>query len=174
MGPTPAGPWRDPLGAPLLPKSLGESLKPPTNIRDPGVLNDVDTGKQYIVFGACSGAKQPDDGCYYLAELNEDMVSYQPPRHIHIANAMGPYGPGKADDKPFIHKRGQIYYLSWGCFYGISSASPYGPYQYMGSVLDTRFISPEFRIGNESQQPWYTREDYSDRHGSFVELHGQW
>ena len=35
---------------------------------------------------------------------------------------MGPYGPGKADDKPFLHKNAQTatYYLSWGCFYATS------------------------------------------------------
>ena len=55
---TPAGPWDDPLGTFLLPKSLGESLDPPSNIRDPGVLQDTD-GSNYLVFGACSGEKQP-------------------------------------------------------------------------------------------------------------------
>ena len=39
---TPTGPWADPLGAPLLNKSLGDSLVPPTSIRDPGALADDD------------------------------------------------------------------------------------------------------------------------------------
>ena len=168
---TPTGPWSDPLGAPLLNKSLGDSLDPPTSIRDPGALAD-DDGNYYLVFGACSGEQQPDDSCYYLAQLNDDMISVQPPQHLSVKNAMGPYGPGKADDKPFLHKRGDIYYLSWGCFYGVSD-DVYGPYEYQGSFISPDLIEPSFRYGNASQVPWYTQGDYADRHGSFLNFHGQ-
>jgi hypothetical protein len=132
-----------------------------------------DDGSYYIVFGACSGPVQPDDSCYYLSELHEDMVSYREPMHLSVRGAMGPYGPGKADDKPFLHKRGRVYYLSWGVFYA-TSTYVYGPYEYQGTFLETEFLAPPFRYGNESAQPWYTREDWADRHGSFVEFHGQW
>ena len=102
---TPAGPWQDPLGTFLL--SDGHRLDPPTSIRDPGVLrdeashddDDKDKVKYYLVFGACGGPVQPDDSCYYLAELNEDMISHQEPRHLSVRGALGPYGHGKADDK---------------------------------------------------------------------------
>lgn len=169
---SPSGPWTDPMGRFLLSSDLGRRLRPPTNIRDPGVLKD-DDGRYYIVFGACSGPFQPDDSCYYAAELNDDMLSYRTPRHLSVLGAMGPYGKGKADDKPFLHKRGNLYYLSWGCFYGIAS-TVYGPYQYQGSFIDPYLIAPAFRLGNATQTPWYTREDYQDRHGSFLFLHGQW
>ena len=46
---SPHGPWRDPIGKPLL--SGGNSYDPPTEIRDPGVLHDPSTGDYYIVFG---------------------------------------------------------------------------------------------------------------------------
>ena len=89
-----------------------------------------------------------------------------------MINPTGPYG-NKTDDKPFVHKHGSTYYLSWGCFYSTAS-SVYGPYTYDGSVIDPAYISPDFHIGNQSAEPWYTREDYHDRHGSFFESHNQW
>jgi hypothetical protein len=172
--PTPHGPWSDPLGRPLLDAELGKSLSPPAGIRDPGVLQD-DDGRNYIVFGSCSGAVQPDDCCYYASELGVDMISVKTPVHLSVQGALGPYGPGKCDDKPFLHKHNSTYYLSWGGFYATGS-SPYGPYQYQGSVIaeDASGIAPDFLIGNLTQEPWYTREIYADRHGSFVGWKGQW
>eukprot|EP00442_Polarella_glacialis_P056735 CAMPEP_0115149838 /NCGR_PEP_ID=MMETSP0227-20121206/64696_1 /TAXON_ID=89957 /ORGANISM="Polarella glacialis, Strain CCMP 1383" /LENGTH=148 /DNA_ID=CAMNT_0002560117 /DNA_START=65 /DNA_END=508 /DNA_ORIENTATION=- len=100
------------------------------------------------------------------------MTSVKQPQHLSVQGAFGPYGAGKTDDKPFLHKHAGIYYLSWGVFYG-TSTTPFGPYTYRGSILEPSLIEPAFRIGNESQEPWYTRQDYADRHGSFLELHGQ-
>ena len=215
--PTPHGPWSDPLGHPLLDAALGKSLSPPAGIRDPGVLQD-DDGRNYLVFGSCGGPVQPDDCCYYASELGADMVSVSTPVHLSVHSALGPYGPGKCDDKPFLHKHNSTYYLSWGGFYATGS-SPYGPYQYplqsirvaslsvslclclslsvsvslslclsrcayvlrgwsryQGSVIgeDASGIAPNFLIGNLTQEPWYTREIYADRHGSFVGWKGQW
>ena len=48
--------------------------------------------------------------------------------HALTSGALGPYGPGKCDDKPFLHKHNATYYLSWGGFYATAS-HPYGPYQ---------------------------------------------
>ena len=167
QAPTPIGPWSDPLGHFLL--SHGERLSPPSNIRDPGVLQD-DDGKYYIVFGACSGANQPDDTCYYLAELNEDMISTKPPVHLSVKGAFGHYGYGKADDKPFLHKRKGLYYLSWGPFYATSD-SVYGPYDYRGCIIspergfieDSFMVFPNTSAKDEQQQPWYAQKLYSDR-----------
>mmetsp|Transcript_137590 Transcript_137590/g.252360 ORF Transcript_137590/g.252360 Transcript_137590/m.252360 type:complete len:484 (-) Transcript_137590:33-1484(-) len=170
--PTPVGPWSDPLGKFMLNNSLGSRLKPPTNIRDPGVLHDTD-GKYYIVFGACSGPVQPNDTCYYAAELNNDMVSTKKPQHLSVRGCLGPYGYGKADDKPFLHKRNGIYYLSWGGFYATASAV-YGPYEYQGTTIHISHIAPDFRVGNLTQEPWWKREIHADRHSSYFELHGQW
>jgi hypothetical protein len=39
---------------------------------------------------------------------------------------------------------------------------------------DASGIAPNFLIGNLTQEPWYTREIYADRHGSFVGWKGQW
>ena len=80
-GDSPVGPWEDPLGHPLLNRSLGASLRPPTTIRDPGILAD-DDGTHYIVFGTME---------YYIARLGADMISIaEAPHHIEIVNALGP------------------------------------------------------------------------------------
>ena len=129
---TPEGPWVDPLGSPMFPISLGDRIG--TCIRDPGTFVD-DDGKYYVIFGACSGTVQPTDSCYFLTELHEDMISYEEPVHLSIQNAMGPYGPGKADDKPYLHKANGVYYLSYGCFYATSHTGVLGPYQYQGNSV---------------------------------------
>ena len=70
---------------------------------------------------------------------------------------------------PCSHPRSQ----SWGCFYGTAS-SVYGPYTYVGSVIDTAALTPAFRT-NHTDGPWYSHEDYADRHGSFWHnAGGQW
>jgi arabinoxylan arabinofuranohydrolase len=173
-GPSPRGPWSDPLGKPLLDAALGKSLSPPAGIRDPGVLQD-DDGKNYLVFGSCGGPVQPDDCCYYASELGADMTSIQHPVHLSVHGALGPYGPGKCDDKPFLHKHNSTYYLSWGGFYA-TAASPMGPYEYRGSVIaeDGSGIAEDFLIGNLTKEPWYTREIFADRHGSFRGWKNQW
>jgi hypothetical protein len=66
----------------------------------------------------------------------------------HVVTAVtarsGPYGPGQTDDKPFLHARLGVYYLSWGCYYA-TSASVFGPYLYAGMLLQEASIDPEFQ-----------------------------
>lgn len=159
---SPAGPWVNVLGTPLLNESLGNSLNPKACFRDPAVFED-DDGSHYIISGVFN---------YYIMKLGDDLVSLaEAPRHVTVNNPTGPYG-AQTDDKPFIHKANGLYYLSWGCFYG-TSASVYGPYNYTGSAIDTAFIAPDFRT-NSTRGPWYSHEDYADRHGSFWTAGGQW
>ena len=149
MGDTPVGPWHDPLGKPLIPEGLV-----PTKERDPDILID-DDGQAYIVFGTFD---------YYLARLNADMISLaEKPRLIALDWKFGPYGEGKTDDKPSLHKRNGIYYLSWSSFYAMSK-NVYGPYTFKGSVITTNGLAPEFRKGNI----------FHDRHGNFFTWHHQW
>lgn len=165
-GPTPAGPWHDPIGKPLVAKGQVK-----TAARDPGILQEPD-GTSYIVFGTFN---------YYIARLNEGMVSLaEVPRLITIEDPEGPYGKGKTDDKPFLHKRAGKYYLSWGCYYGISD-SPYGPFACKGSIITPDRLAPEFRDetnrkGPFAPPPQFAPKDWFglDRHGSFFELFGQW
>lgn len=148
---SPVGPWKDPLGKPLIAEGLAA-----TEARDPGLLLD-DDGEAYLVFGTFK---------FYIARLGEDMISLaEPPRRVVIHNPEGPYGKGKTDDKPYLHKRHGIYYLSWGCFYAMSN-SVYGPYDCHGSILIRENVAPAL-------QYQYHPITY-DRHGSFFEWHNQW
>ena len=150
---TPVGPWEDSLKTPLLNASLGTQLG--ATFRDPCVFLD-DDGAHYIIAGVFQ---------YFVARLGEDRMSLaETPRKLDVINPTGPYG-ASTDDKPFMHKANGLYYLSWGCFYGVG-ASVYGPFTYVGSALDTAFIEPAFRMNN-SGKAWYASEDYADRHGSF-------
>lgn len=153
VGDTPIGPWRDPLGKPLLASELT-----PTHEYDISVFTDAD-GVAYVVFGVWD---------YYIARLGADMISLaEPPRRIEIAGAVGPYGPGRTDDKSFLHHRGDLYYLSWGVFYA-TAPSPYGPYTYRGAIMDDR----SFHQG--TMAPTWPHGFRQGRHGSFFEWHNQW
>ncbi|MEQ8240316.1 MAG: carbohydrate-binding protein, partial [Cyclobacteriaceae bacterium] len=88
------------------------------------------------------------------------------------SNPRGPYNQDgtntkrPTDDKPFMHSRDGKYYLSWGCFYAISD-NVYGPFEYVGSVMD----STSFIDGLES--PTWPNGFLQGRHGSFFEWHNQ-
>lgn len=145
----PNGPWKDPLGKPLIPAGFT-----PTQQRDPDLMID-DDGNAYMVFGTYD---------YFIVRLNDDMVSLaEPPRPIVLDHKAGPYGEGKTDDKPSLHRRNGIYYLSWSSFYAMST-NVYGPYTYKGSVITPEGLAPEFRKGNIRH----------DRHGNFFTWHHQW
>ena len=101
----------------------------------------------------------------------------EPLRLITVGPTQGnvPIGPWKAnhtDDKPFMHRVGSRYYLSWGCFYA-TGFSPYGPFTYQGSVIHPSAIAPDFQVGSNATKPWYHQKNYDDRHGSFLMMHNQ-
>ena len=159
----PAGPWRDPLGKPLI--AQGDV---PTRSRDPGILQEAD-GTSYIVFGTFD---------FYIARLNPDMVSLaETPRLLKIEEPQGPYGRGRTDDKPFLHRRGESYYLSWGSYYAIGD-SPYGPFRCKGPLLLPENVDAEFLDDSAGTRldPLNRPHDWLnfDRHGSFFEFRGQW
>lgn len=158
-GPSPVGPWTDPLGAPLLTEDLT-----PTHEYDPGLYAEGD--ERYIVFGVWD---------YYLARLDDDMISLaEEPRKMEIRNPRGPYTfvtgtpfDGKpTDDKPFLHKNGDLYYLSWGAFYA-TSENLYGPYDYRGVII----TDASFPTGLDT--PTWPTGPQQGRHGSFFSWHGQ-
>jgi hypothetical protein len=162
----PAGPWRDPLGKALIAKG-----QVPTETRDPGILQEAD-GTSYIVFGTYD---------FYIARLSDDMISLaETPRRIMIADPEGPYGRGKTDDKPFLHRRGKYYYLSWDTYYGIGT-SPYGPFQCKGPLLLPENVEPSFlndssMRGRYAPPPGFKPKNWLnfDRHGSFFKWRGRW
>jgi arabinoxylan arabinofuranohydrolase len=156
---SPSGPWKDPLGKPLL-----SSEMTPTHEYDMGIFED-EKGDFYIVFGVWD---------YYIAKLNEDMISLaENPRKIEITNPHGPYNPdGKntekpTDDKPFLHFYNGKYYLSWGCFYAMAD-NVYGPYDYKGSIIEQESFAPGY------DAPTWPNGFKQGRHGSFFEWHNQW
>lgn len=155
VGDTPAGPWRDPLGKPLLPRGLTA-----TEQRDPDIFLD-DDGQAYMIYGTFN---------YFLVRLNDDMISLaETPRRVKLDREFGPYGEGKTDDKPSLHKRNGIYYLSWSSFYAMST-NLYGPYTYKGSVIDVEKVETAFQIDKAARgyDLWH------DRHGNFFTWHNQW
>ena len=146
---TPRGPWKDPLGKALVAPGLTQ-----TQQRDPDILMD-DDGKSYLVYGTFD---------YFIVRLGDDMISLaETPRPVVLDRRVGPYGEGKTDDKPSLHKRNGVYYLSWSSFYAVSS-SPYGPFTYKGSVIDPALVAPDFR----------RQKLFHDRHGNFFEFNHQW
>ncbi|MCJ2180241.1 hypothetical protein MTR64_16840, partial [Novosphingobium sp. 2580] len=81
------------------------------------------------------------------------------------------------DDKPFLHRRGRYYYLSWGSYYAIGE-SPYGPFECKGPLFFAENADPEFLDDSAVVQleAAYRPRDWLnfDRHGSFFEFRGQW
>lgn len=127
VGDSPRGPFRDPLGHPLL------------SIDSPGVVCDRDFIDPAVFID--------DDGQAYLfcgqntvccVKLNPDMISYD--GEVHIIE-----GAKDFFEAIWVHKRGGIYYMSYsdGPFRGhqpriayATATSPLGPYTYRGVVLD--------------------------------------
>ncbi len=157
QGNSPIGPWKDPLGKPLLTSDLT-----PTHEYDIAIFEEQ--GSHYIIFGVWD---------YYIAKLNEDMISLaEKPKKILIHNARGPYNlDGKnlkkpTDDKPSIHKYQGKYYLSWGCFYAVSDEL-YGPYAYKDTIIKKE----SFASGYDA--PTWPSGFLQGRHGNFFEWHNQ-
>ena len=109
----------DPLNKPILPEGITK-----TRSYDPAVFIDDDEEKSaYIIFGTPVWA---NGDSYYIAKLNEDMISLaETPRKVIVND--------EADDKPSLHKHNGTYYLSWASHYATSD-NVYGPYTYVGNV----------------------------------------
>jgi len=123
---SPYGPFKDPIGKPLIKKS-GEDI-------DPTVLID-DDGQAYLYWG--------NPNLYYV-KLNEDMVSYSGEiiKDSSIAKVKGQPDPYHYQEGPWAYKRNGKYYMAYastccpeGIGYAISN-SPTGPWIYKGSIMD--------------------------------------
>jgi len=152
VGDSPVGPWKDPLGKPFLAKDLT-----PTHEYDISVIEHQ--GDHYAVFGVWD---------FYIARIGDDMISLaETPKKISINDPVGPYGDDSTDDKPFVHQRNGIFYLSWGAFYA-TSENLYGPYDYRGVILNEASFAPGY------DAPTWPHGFKQGRHGSFFEWHNQW
>ena len=128
VGDSPRGPFRDPLGHPLL------------SIDSPGVVCDRDFIDPAVFID--------DDGQAYLfvgqntvccIKLNRDMISID--GKVHIIKGVKDFF-----EAVWVHKRGKTYYMSYsnGPFHGhqpqiayATASKPMGPYKYQGIVLDS-------------------------------------
>lgn len=127
VGDSPRGPFRDPLGHPLI------SIDSPgvvcnRDFIDPAVFID-DDGQAYLFMG---------QNTVCCIKLNEDMISYD--GTVHIIDGVKDFF-----EAVWVHKRGDTYYMSYsdGPFHGhqpqiayCTAKSPLGPYTYQGIVLD--------------------------------------
>lgn len=113
-----AGPYKDVLGKPLLPKDIV-----PEHPYDPEIYEE--DGVYTICFGV---------GQYYMSTLAEDMMSLaMEPKPILIQNENGE--KYRAEDKPTLFKRNGKYYLVFGSRYAMAD-DLYGPYTFKGAFLD--------------------------------------
>ncbi|MEU6349469.1 family 43 glycosylhydrolase [Streptomyces sp. NPDC047072] len=128
---SPAGPFRDALGKPLVPKDgtwEGQMI-------DPAVFTD-DDGTSYLYWGNMRA---------YVVPLNDDMVSFDPSLVRDIT-------PADFREGSFVVKRRGTYYFMWSEDdtrsedYHVNYAtgpSPFGPWTERGTILSKR---PEYGI----------------------------
>lgn len=120
---SPYGPFKDPLGKPLISKSIDDI--------DPTVYIDND-GQAYLYWG--------NPNCWYV-KLNADMISYSGDI-VKIDSKPANYQEG-----PWFYKRNGHYYLAYAstcCPEGIGYAmsdKPTGPWIYKGMIMDGNQLS---------------------------------
>lgn len=124
----PTGPWRDPIGRPIIADTTTNSI--PLDI-DPHVWIE-DDGRVYLFWGCWDEIRK--------VQLNSNMVDLAGP----IQNVEGLTNFFEA---PWIHKRGDIYYLSYAADYPSRteyaiSRSIYGPWEWKGVINDLIPNSP--------------------------------
>ncbi|MCJ7815045.1 MAG: carbohydrate-binding protein, partial [Xanthomonadales bacterium] len=113
----PLGPFKDPLGHPLIDKNNGYI--------DPSVFID-DDGQAYLYWG--------NPNLWYV-KLNEDKISYS------VEIVQEPTKPGNYQEGPWCYKRDGRYYMAYAstcCPEGIGYAmsdSPTGPWVYKGYII---------------------------------------
>jgi hypothetical protein len=120
---SPLGPFKDPLGHPLVDKANGYI--------DPTVFVD-DDGQAYLYFG--------NPNAWYVM-LNPDMISYSG----EVVKAEGK--PRNYQEGPWFYKRNGHYYLVYAstcCPEGIGYAmsdKPTGPWEFKGELMDPNKLS---------------------------------
>ncbi|WP_255157593.1 glycoside hydrolase family 43 protein [Ferruginibacter sp. HRS2-29] len=126
VGDSPYGPFKDPIGKPLI-KNSSDDI-------DPTVMID-DDGQAYLYWG--------NPNLYYV-KLNEDMISYsgEVVKDSSMAKIKGKPDPYHYQEGPWAYKRNGHYYMAYAstcCPEGIGYAmsdSPKGPWVYKGMIMD--------------------------------------
>jgi len=142
---SPTGPFVDALGKPLLDDLIPSGLE-----YDPSVFTDDDEARTpYIVFGR----RMIDLGHdFYIAQLAEDMISLVPGSLSKIEFT----GRYPSNDKPTLHKHGDLYYFSMGDIYA-TSENVRGPFTPRGQSGGRN----EYGLGGQA-------------HGNYFEWNNQW
>lgn len=166
VGDSPTGPFKDALGKPLLAEDLMEIRE-----YDPSVLVD-DDGSAYIIVG--HHKDNAADYYYAIAKLNDDMISLAEfPQEVKIT---GEAEVLDGNDKPTLHKKNGIYYLSAGSHYA-TSTTVYGPYEKRGNSgnnaygLSSRAHGNYFDWKNQSFHTWchfYLGKDVARYRESYI------
>ena len=144
----PYGPFKDPIGKPLLSKdSPGVICN--RDFIDPAILID-DDGSAYMFVG---------QNTVNAIKLNPDMVSYD--GKVHIIE-----GTYKFFEASWIHKYKGIYYLSYSSVDGkilyAMSENVFGPYEYKGVILDEVNSGTNHHSIVEYKGKWYLFYHNSD------------
>jgi beta-xylosidase len=125
-GDKPYGPFKDPLGKPLISRA-SPGVIAPRDLIDPAAFID-DDGSAYLYFG---------QNVVNMVKLNEDMISYN--GKVNILK-----GADNFFEALWMHKYNSKYYLSYcgkdpktgknQIMYATGN-SPLGPFQYQGVIL---------------------------------------
>jgi len=183
---SPKGPFRDPLGKPLLTNDMDNA---PVLTIDPSVLIDSTDGQAYLYFGNDSPWSAIFAAIFTLSPtlLFSALAARSTPRVVKLNENLleldGPIldcpGIDNFFEAPWIHKHDDLYYLSYagnGPFSDISYATathPLGPWEKRG-VINSRLFSPSSLTNHHSIL------DTPNGDGSFFFYHttelsgGQW
>jgi beta-xylosidase len=124
---SPTGPFKDALGAPLIPYAMLSSPPHPWSNIDPAVFVD-DDGQAYIYWGNTKG---------YWAKLKPDMTELDGGVNEVAISGGGP----SYTEAPWVHKHNGLYYFSYAAGFPEVTAyatgpSATGPWTYQGIVAE--------------------------------------
>lgn len=156
---SPAGPFKDAIGKPLLSKD-SEGVVNKRDFIDPSIFID-DDNTPYLFFGQLD---------VNVVELNKDMVSYKEP--VHILE-----GAKDFFEAVWVHKYKEKYYLSYSTWGEKGVTGPQivyatsdqvlGPYEYQGVILDEVSSGTNHHSIVQFKGNWYlfyhTSDLYMDR-----------
>ena len=152
--PTPTGPFRDPLGRPLIDHCNGDL--------DPTVMKDAD-GTCYLYWGI---------GKLHYAKLNPDMISLD--RSLGEDGIVELGRPRHYNCGPEVWRHGKTYYMAYSgrripvsIAYATATA-PEGPWTFRGFIVGENARSPSNQVGVAEflGRNWifgYNYERYADR-----------
>ena len=154
---------KDALGHPLVSAKASPSYpKADTEVDDtegaydPTLLMD-DDGSAYL----CFGYRHPSLSSYMLARLEDSLyeLAEEPRDVIVLPNPKtGDSMPGT--DKPTLHVRHGVYYLSAGTYYATAS-QVYGPYTYRGATLPHSQKFRTFGLTGQAHGRFFTWHEQS-------------